>query len=36
MVTFQDWQALRANVQQYYRQNPRVAQLMDMIRQIEP
>lgn len=36
MVTFQDWQALRANVQQYYRQNPRVAQLMEMIRQIEP
>lgn len=36
MVTFQDWQALRANVQQYYRQNPRVAQLMDMIRKIEP
>jgi Mg-chelatase subunit ChlD/tetratricopeptide (TPR) repeat protein len=36
MVTFQDWQAVRANVQQYYQQNQRVAQLMDMIRQIEP
>lgn len=36
MVTFRDWQALRANVQQFYRQNQRVSQLMEMIRQIEP
>lgn len=36
MVQFKDWNTLRVGVQQSYQQTPRVAELMEMIRKVEP
>lgn len=36
MVQFKDWNTLRVGVQQSFQQTPRVAELMEMIRKVEP